>query len=65
MNRVLERCRERGYEPTLHCETGFFIESTTEMKVLELTDIDVCLKLGTSSWVVVTRWNFSVSGLHA
>ena len=47
MNRVLARCRERGYEPTLHCETGSFLESTAEIeKVLELTDIDVCLETG-------------------
>lgn len=47
MNRVLERCRARGYEPTLHCETGSFVESTAEIeKVLELTDVDVCLETG-------------------
>jgi inosose dehydratase len=47
MNRVLERCRQRGYEPTLHCETGSFLESTAELeKVLTMTDIEVCLETG-------------------
>lgn len=47
MNRVLDRCRTRGYEPTLHCETGSFLESPAELeKVLGLTDIDVCLETG-------------------
>ena len=47
MNRVLDRCRQRGYEPTLHCETGSYLETTAELeKVLTLTDIGVCLETG-------------------
>jgi len=40
-------CRERGYEPTFHHETGTRIEAPWEIeKVLELTSIDVCLDTG-------------------
>ena len=47
MDRVLSRCRERGYEPTMHCETGSFLESTAELeKALTLTDVDICLETG-------------------
>jgi inosose dehydratase len=47
MNRVLERCRARGYEPTLHCETGSFLEATSELeKALEITDVNICLETG-------------------
>lgn len=47
IKRVLDRCRERGYEPTLHCETGSFVESTAEIeKVLQICDVDVCLETG-------------------
>ena len=47
MARVLERCRQRGYEPTLHCETGSFLESTKELETaLELTDVNICLETG-------------------
>jgi inosose dehydratase len=47
MNRVLDRCRERGYAATLHCETGSFLESTAELeKALQLTDIGMCIETG-------------------
>ena len=47
IKRVLERCRERGYEPTLHCETGSFVESTAEIeRVLQMCDVGVCLETG-------------------
>ena len=40
-------CRERGYEPTFHHETGTNIEAPWEIeKVLELTSIGLCLDTG-------------------
>ena len=44
---VLARCRDRGYEPTFHHETGTYVEAPWEIeRVLELTDIGVCLDTG-------------------
>ena len=40
-------CRERGYEPTFHPETGTYVEAPWEIeKVLELTSINLCLDTG-------------------
>jgi inosose dehydratase len=44
---AVARCRERGYEPTFHHETGTGIEAPWEIeKVLELTSIGLCLDTG-------------------
>ena len=44
---AVSRCRERGYEPTFHHETGTYIEAPWEIeKVLELTSIGLCLDTG-------------------
>jgi inosose dehydratase len=44
---VVARCRDRGYEPTFHPETGTYVEAPWEIeRVLELTDIGVCLETG-------------------
>jgi len=44
---ALVRCRERGYEPTLHHETGTHVEAPWEIeKVLELTSVGLCLDTG-------------------
>lgn len=41
------RCRERGYEPTFHHESGTRVEAVWEIeKVLELTSINLCLDTG-------------------
>ena len=41
------RCRERGYEPAFHHETGTHIEAVWEIeKVLELTSVGICLDTG-------------------
>jgi len=41
------RCRERGYEPTFHHETGTHIEAAWEIEqVLELTSVGLCLDTG-------------------
>lgn len=44
---VVQRCRDRGYEPTFHHETGTFVEAPWEIeRVLELSDIGLCLDTG-------------------
>lgn len=44
---VVARCRDRGYEPTFHHETGTYVEAPWEIeRVLELTDIGMCLDTG-------------------
>src|SRR5579863_842885 len=44
---VHEYCRNRGYEPTFHNETGSYVEAPWEIeKVLELTDVGFCLDTG-------------------
>jgi inosose dehydratase len=41
------RCRDRGYEPTFHNETGTFVEAPWEVeRVLDLTDAQFCLDTG-------------------
>lgn len=40
-------CRDRGYEPTFHPETGTYVEAPWEIeKVLDLTSIGLCLDTG-------------------
>lgn len=44
---VVERCRERGYEPALHHHLGHAIETPAEVeRLLELTDVQLCLDTG-------------------
>ena len=44
---VVERCRDRGYEPTFHHETGTYVESPAEIeRVLALSDVGLCLDTG-------------------
>jgi inosose dehydratase len=44
---AVSRCRERGYDPTLHHEPGTHIEAPWEIsKALELTSIGLCLDTG-------------------
>jgi len=47
LEEAVARCRERGYEPTFHHETGTHVEAPWEIeKVLELTSIGLCLDTG-------------------
>lgn len=47
LDEVVARCRDRGYEPTLHPETGTYVEAPWEIeRVLDLTDIGLCLETG-------------------
>lgn len=44
---VVARCRDRGYEPTLHPETGTYVEAPWEVEAaMELCDVGVCLETG-------------------
>jgi inosose dehydratase len=44
---VVGRCRDRGYEPTFHHETGTYVEAPWEVeRVLEVSDIGLCLDAG-------------------
>ena len=44
---VLDRCQNRGYEPTFHHETGTFVEAPWEIeRVLEISDVGLCLDTG-------------------
>ena len=45
--KVVARCRDRGYEPTFHPETGTNVEAPWEIaRVLEVSDIGLCLETG-------------------
>jgi inosose dehydratase len=45
--RVGDRCRERGYEPTLHHHTGTYLEAVWEIeRALEVCDVGLCLDTG-------------------
>jgi inosose dehydratase len=47
LSEVVKRCRDRGYEPTFHHETGTFIEAPWEVeRLLESSDIGLCLDTG-------------------
>ena len=44
---VISRCRDRGYEPTFHPETGTHVEAPWEIeRVLEVSDVGLCLETG-------------------
>jgi inosose dehydratase len=45
--RVAGRCRDRGYEPTFHPETGTYVEAPWEIEeVLNRSDVGLCLETG-------------------
>jgi len=45
--RVMERCRERGYEPTFHHHTATYIEAQWEIeRLLEISEVGLCLDTG-------------------
>ncbi|MGH2892847.1 MAG: TIM barrel protein, partial [Solirubrobacteraceae bacterium] len=45
--RVVERCRERGYDPTFHHHTATYIEAQWEIeRLLEISDVGLCLDTG-------------------
>ncbi|HXZ75664.1 MAG TPA: TIM barrel protein, partial [Streptosporangiaceae bacterium] len=45
--RVVGHCRDRGYEPTFHPETGTYVEAPWEIgEILDRSDIGLCLETG-------------------
>jgi inosose dehydratase len=71
LTRAVEHCRERGYEPTLHPETGTFVEAEWEVdRALELTDIGLCLDTGHllvgggDAQRVIANWGDRINHVH-
>ena len=69
--RVVGRCRDRGYEPTFHPETGTYVEAPWEIEeVLDRSDIGLCLEtghmmLGGGDPVAILRdWGDRVNHVH-
>lgn len=47
LSSVVARCRDRGYEPTFHHETGTYVEAPWEIaRVLDVSDVGLCLDTG-------------------
>lgn len=47
LERVVERCRTRGYEPTFHPHTATYVEAPWEIdRLLEISTAGVCLDTG-------------------
>jgi inosose dehydratase len=47
LDALVQRSRERGYEPTFHPHTATYVEAPWEIeRMLELTDVGVCLDTG-------------------
>jgi inosose dehydratase len=45
--RAVERCRERGYDPTFHHHTATYVEAQWEIeRLLEVSDVGLCLDTG-------------------
>jgi inosose dehydratase len=45
--RAVQRCRERGYEPTFHHHTATYVEAWWEIeRMLEISDVGLCLDTG-------------------
>lgn len=45
--RVVERCRDRGYDPTFHHHTATYIEAQWEIeRLLEVSNVGLCLDTG-------------------
>jgi inosose dehydratase len=71
LGRAVDRCRARGYEPTLHCETGTFVEAEWEIdQALERTDIGLCLETGHlfvgggDALKQIERWGSRINHVH-
>jgi inosose dehydratase len=47
LERVLDRCRQRGYEPAFHHHAATLVEAPREVdRLLEATDVSLCLDTG-------------------
>jgi inosose dehydratase len=68
---VVARCRDRGYEPTFHHETGTYVEAPWEIeRVLDISDIGLCLDTGHlllgggDPVAAVTAWSSRINQVH-
>lgn len=68
---AVARCRDRGYEPTFHPETGTFVEAPWEVeRVMQVSDIGLCLEtghmmMGGGDPVVLLRdWGSRINHVH-
>jgi inosose dehydratase len=71
LRQVLQRCRDRGYEPTFHNETGTFVEAPWEVeRVLEVSDAFLCLDTGHflvgggDAAAAVRAWGSRINQMH-
>ncbi len=71
LDRVVRRCRDRGFEPTLHPEAGTHIEAEWEIgRALALTDIGLCLETGHqlvgggSALTTIEQWGGRINHVH-
>lgn len=71
LQRTVKRCRERGFEPTLHPEAGTHIEAPWEIdRALELTDIGLCLETGHQlvgggdAMATIGQWGQRINHVH-
>jgi len=68
---VVERCRERGYEPTFHHHVGTYVEAPWEIeRLLERSDVGLCLDIGhlevvgEDPLVALERWGERINHVH-
>jgi inosose dehydratase len=71
LRQVVARCRDRGYEPTFHHETGTFVEASWEIeRVLDVSDIGLCLDTGHfllaggDPVIALTSWASRINQVH-
>jgi inosose dehydratase len=71
LTRAVERCRERGYDPTFHHHTATYIEAQWEIeRLLEVSDVGLCLDtghllLGRGDPVTAVRdWGARINQVH-
>jgi inosose dehydratase len=71
LQRVVDHCRGRGFEPTLHPEAGTHVEAGWEIdRALELTDIGFCLETGHQvvgggdPLASLERWGSRINHVH-
>lgn len=71
LQRVMKRCRDRGFEPTLHPEAGTHIEAAWEIdQALTLTDVGLCLETGHQlvgggdALSTVEQWGERINHVH-
>ena len=71
LTEVLVRCRDRGYEPTFHHETGTYVEAPWEIeRVLEVSDAGLCLDTGHlllgggDPVAAVSAWSSRINQVH-